>query len=465
MKDLTTGSIPRHLGTMALQMGAGLVLQTLYFFVDLYFVSRLGDAAIAGVGAAGNLTFVVIALTQVLGVGTVSLVSQAVGRKDRESANHVFNQSVSMAAASAIVTLAAGYGFAPAYMRTFGADDNTMREGVAFLHGYLPGMALQFATIVMMSGLRGTGIVKPTMFVQGLTVVANAIFAPILTVGWLTGHPLGALGAGLATSLSVIIGVVLLTIYFVRLEHYVAFDVASWKPNFATWRRMLFVGIPSGGEFFMLSVFIAIMYWAIRPFGSEAQAGYAIGARINQMVFVPSLAIAFSLSPIAGQNFGARRADRVRETLWAGLRYSTIVMVLLTAFVLWQAEALVRIFTTEPGVVAVGAKYLRYIALIFPSAGVVMSCSNIFQGIGNTWPSLGSSLMRLATFALPGFWMARQPWFRMEHIFLLGVFTSWLQAAVSYTLLRAEMRRRLDFSPEAPRASPEPVEGSRSPAG
>lgn len=449
---------------MALQMGVGLLLQTLYFFVDLYFVSRLGDAAIAGVGAAGNLTFVVIALTQVLGVGTVALVSQAVGRKDRDGANHVFNQSVSMAALCAAITLAAGYGFAHAYMDTFGADANTMREGVAFLHGYLPGMALQFATIVMMSGLRGTGIVKPTMIVQGLTVVANAFFAPILTVGWLTGHGFGAFGAGLATSAAVVIGVVLLTAYFVRLEHYVGFDVRSWKPNFATWRRMLFVGIPSGGEFFMLSIFIALMYWAMRQFGSEAQAGYAIGARINQMVFVPALAIAFSLSPIAGQNFGAKRAARVRETLRVGLLYSTVVMGVLTALTLWQAEAMVRVFTTEPGVVEVGAKYLRYIAWIFPTAGVVMSCSNLFQGIGNTWPSLGSSLLRLATFALPGYWMARQPWFRMEHIFLLGVLTSFLQAGVSYALLRREMRRRLDFSREETPASPVRAQESRSPA-
>ena len=464
MKDLTTGSIPRHLATMSLQMGTGLLLQTLYFFVDLYFVSKLGDAAIAGVGAAGNLTFVVIALTQILGVGTVSLVSQAVGRKDREAANHVFNQSVSMAVLSAVVTIVAGYASAAAYMRTFGADEATAQQGMAFLHGYLPGMALQFAIIVMSSGLRGTGIVKPTMMVQAFTVLANAFFAPILTVGWLTGHGLGALGAGLATSFSVALGVVLLTIYFVRLEHYVAFDVKSWRPHFATWRRMLFVGIPSGGEFLMLSLFIALMYWAIRPFGSEAQAGYAIGARINQMVFVPALAIAFSLAPIAGQNFGARRAQRVREALRAGLVYSVAVLSLIMLLTLWKAEAMARVFTTEPGVVAVAANYLRYIAWIFPSAGIVMSCSNLFQGIGNTWPSLASSVLRLLTFGVPGYWMARQPWFRMEHIFLLGVATSWLQAGVSYTWLRAVMRTRLDFSREAPRASREPPEESRSPA-
>jgi putative MATE family efflux protein len=464
MKDLTQGSIARHVATMAAQMGAGLLLQTLYFFVDLYFVAKLGDAAIAGVGAAGNVTFVIIALTQAMGVGTVSLVAQAVGRKDREAANHVFNQSVSMAAAGAIATLVAGYALAEPYMRTFGADPETVRQGIAFMHGYLPGMALQFATVVMASGLRGTGIVKPTMVVQALTVVLNAVLAPMLTVGWLTGRPFGTLGAGLATSIAVVAGVILLAAYFLRLEHYVAFDAKQWKPKLATWGRMLYVGIPAGGEFFMLSLFIALMYWAIRPFGSEAQAGYAIGARINQMVFVPALAIAFSLSPVAGQNFGARRAERVRETLRVGLVQSCVVMTALTVAILVFAGAAARIFTNEPAVVAVAAEYLHYIAWIFPTAGVVMTCSNIFQGIGNTWPSLGASVLRLVTFGIPGYWMARQPWFRMEHIFLLAVATSWLQAGVSYAWLRAELRKRLDFSPAGTRASIEPPGESRSPA-
>ena len=83
MHDLSTGSINRHLVGMAAPIAAGMIFQTLYFLVDLYFVGRLGDAAIAGVGSAGNLAFLVMAMTQVLGVGTVALIAQAVGRKDQ----------------------------------------------------------------------------------------------------------------------------------------------------------------------------------------------------------------------------------------------------------------------------------------------------------------------------------------------------------------------------------------------
>jgi Na+-driven multidrug efflux pump len=82
LRDLTTGPVRSHLFGMAAPIAAGMLMQTLYYLVDLYFVGRLGDAALAGVGAAGNVMMIVIALTQVLGVGTVALIAQAVGRRD-----------------------------------------------------------------------------------------------------------------------------------------------------------------------------------------------------------------------------------------------------------------------------------------------------------------------------------------------------------------------------------------------
>ena len=449
MKDLTQGSISGHLLSMSLQMGIGLLLQTLYFFIDLYFVAQLGPASIAGVSAAGNLTFVVIAMTQTLGVATVALVSHAVGRKDQGEANHVFNQSVSMAVVATVALLAGGYGFARAYMDVFGADADTAREGVAFLHGYLPGMALQFATVVMASGLRGTGIVKPTMIVQALTVLLNAVLAPMLIAGWLTGRPLGALGAGLATSGAVAIGTVLLTIYFVRLEHYVHFVPGQWKPKLATWGRMLHVGIPAGGEFLMLALFTAVFYWAVRQFGAEAQAGFGIGGRINQMIFVPAMAIAFSAAPIGGQNYGARRPERVRQTFRVAVLHTTITMALLTLLVQWKAEMFARIFTHEPGAVAVAVEFLHYVSWNFVGAGIVFCCSSLFQAMGNTWPALASSASRLLVFALPGLWMSQQPWFEMRHLFTLSVATVGVQAAVSYLMLRWQFRKRLDDMPRA----------------
>ena len=117
MKDLTDSSIVKNILQMALPIAAGMFFQTLYFLIDLYFVAGLGDAAIAGVGAAGNVMFVVFAVTQVLGVGTVTLISHAAGRKDQADANLVFNQSLALAATCAVITLALGFFGGPYYVQ------------------------------------------------------------------------------------------------------------------------------------------------------------------------------------------------------------------------------------------------------------------------------------------------------------------------------------------------------------
>ena len=450
MKDLTQGSIPRHLVAMSVPIAAGMVLQMVYYVVDLYFVARLGDAALAGVSAAGNVMFVVLGLTQMLGVGTVVLMSHAVGRNDRDEANHVFNQSVALAAACTAATLIGGYALAPAYMRLLGADEATIEAGVVFLHWFIPSLALQFALVVMGSALRATGVVQPTMVVQALTVVMNAVLAPVLIAGWGTGYPMGVAGAGFATTLALAAGVIAMSIYFVRLEKYVRFVAAQMRPRLATWARMINIGLPAGGEFVLLAVFAGVIYWIIRDFGAAAQAGFGLGNRITQSVFVPALAIAFAAAPIAGQNFGARHAGRVRETFRAAVIAISAVMALITLFVQLTAPWLAAFFTDDPDVIAVAVQFLRIISWNFVAVGIVFVCSSLFQALGNTWPSLISTGMRLVTFAVPAVWLSRQPGFELVHVWYLSVATVWLQVVVSLLLLKAQFGERLGAPSRSP---------------
>jgi len=444
MQDLTHGPIPRQLLTLSAPIAAGMLLQTLYYIVDLFFVARLGDAAIAGVSATSPVMFVVFALTQILGVGTVALVSHAVGRKDSAEANLLFNQSVALAALCAVATFAGTLLGAAPFMRTLGADPPTVAAGVTYLRWFAPGLALQFALVAMGSALRGTGVVKPTMIVQAATVLLNIVLAPILIAGWGTGHPLGVPGAALASSLSIAAGVALMAFYFRRLEHYVAFDRSQWRPRPATWRRLLNIGLPAGGEFALMALFMSVVYWVIRDFGAAAQAGFGIGMRVMQSIFLPAMAIAFAAAPIAGQNFGAKHPDRVRDTFRVAVFACGGFMLLLTLFCQWQSAWLIRIFTDDPDVIAVGVEYLRIISWNFVGAGIVFVCSSLFQGLGNTWPSLISSGSRLVLFAVPAVWLSTQPGFRLVDLWRLSVTTVVLQAILSLVLLRREFRSRLE---------------------
>ena len=446
MKDLTHGSITRHLIVMALPMAIAMIVQTVYFFIDLYFVAKLGNAAIAGVSAAGNFMMAIMALTQMLSVGSVALISHAVGAKDQPTANLIFNQSLVLAAACSAIALVGGFALASPYMHLLARDPAVIAAGTTYLMWFVPGLALQFALVAMSSALRGTGLAAPTMVVQLVTVVVNIILAPVLIAGIGTGHPLGVAGAGLASTLAVVAGVLLLSVYFFKLEKYVSFHRDQWKPRLATWKQILNIGLPAGGEFGLMFIYTGVIYTVIQQFGADAQAGFGIGVRIMQAVFLPAMAISFAVAPVAGQNFGARNAARVRRTFWDAALMGALTMALVALLCWWNAPRLVGIFADGPRALEVGVGFLRMVSWNFVMSGLVFTCSGMFQALGNTWPSVYSSGTRLVTFALPVLWMSAQPWFRIQHVWYLSIATVVLQLLTALWLLRGQLRKRLNFA-------------------
>src|ERR1044071_6608569 len=142
MQDLTKGSIARNLLQTTTFMLVGMVFQTLYFLVDLYFVGRLGKAAVAGVSLSGNLMFFVLALTQMLGVGTTALIAHATGRKDRDAARFVFNQSQVLALVVGAVFFVAMTALRGRFARVQSADPETARLAGEYLAWFIPALAL-----------------------------------------------------------------------------------------------------------------------------------------------------------------------------------------------------------------------------------------------------------------------------------------------------------------------------------
>ena len=443
MKNLSTGSIPGHIASMSIQMAIGILVQTLYFFVDLYFVTQLGDEAIAGVGSAGNIWFVVLAFTQIVSVGTVALVSHAVGAQQRDVANNVFNQSLVLSVCVGAFVIVGTFAVAAPYMRAVGADEATVQAGIDYLYWYAPGLGLQFPMVAMFATLRGTGIVKPTMLLQMFSVVVNIVLAPVLIAGWGTGKPMGTAGAGLATTIAIALTLVWSAYYFHKHEKYVSVHREQLRVQWPVWGRISYIGLPVGLEFVLIAIVMAVIYWVIRDFGSEAQAGFGIGQRVMQMIMLPAMAVAFSSAPIAGQNFGARQTGRVRETFNWALFISVVIMASLTVLCHFESEWFMRVFTDEAAVVAVGAEMLMISSWNFAANGVIFTCSSMFQALGNTWPTIGSSVVRLVVFIGPALWLSTRPGFKLHHVWYLSLVSMFLQAVTSFVLLRREFARKL----------------------
>jgi putative MATE family efflux protein len=424
-------------------MFVGMAVQVAYFVTDLKFVSMLGNEVAAGFSIAGNLWFFVLALTQILNVGTAALVSHAVGAQQHERANLVFNQSLMLSVFMGLFVLVLLYSVAHPYMHVEAADAVVAQAGIDYLMGVTPGLGIQFLMISLFATLRGTGIVKPTMIIQFITVGLNILLAAILTTGWLTGRPFGAFGAGIATTIATIAGVIISAYYFHTHEKYVSFHREQMKPVAEVWKRLFFIGLPIGLEFAFMSFVMIVMYKVIARFGADAQAGLAEGQGALRFIMLPAMSIAFAAAPIAGQNFGARKPERVRETFRWTVALSVVAMLALTGFCQFGSHLLMHIFTHEPTVVAIGATMLMITSWNFAANGIVFSCSSMFQGLGNTWPTIGSSVIRVFIFIVPVLWLAQQPQFRLEHVWYLGVASMFLQAIVSLTLVRREFRRKL----------------------
>jgi putative MATE family efflux protein len=462
MQDPTTGPVIRHLLKTTSLMLVMMVFQTFYFLVDLYWMGRLGTEAVAGVGVAGNLTFIVMALTQMLGVGTTTVVSHAVGQKDHKRALLAFNQSQLLAIVTGVLFLIVGLIIRLPYSKAMAADPKTAAVTASFLAWFIPAMALQFAMVAMGAALRGVGNFKPGTVVATGSVVLNMVLAPFLIFGWVTGHPFGAAGAAMASLISIVVGIIWLSTYFYAKDSYLKFDRADQKPQMAIWKRILGIGFPAGLEFALMSVYMVIVYSITRRFGASAQAGFGIGQRVVQSGMMPVIALGFAVAPVAGQNFGARRAQRVKETFWKAATMAAVLMLIFALICHIAPDAMIRVFSKDPAVIAVGEEYLRIISWNLIASGLIFVISSMFQAMGNTIPSLFTSGLRIMLVAIPAILMSRMAGFQLHWIWYLSVGAVLVQLGVAFLLLQREFSRRLAFDelPAASAPTAPPVSGT-----
>ena len=434
---------------MSAFMAVSMLVQTLYLLADLFWVGRLGKEAIAAVGVAGNLNMIVLALTQMLGVGTTALIAQATGRKDQAHAELVFNQSWVMAIWIALGLGILGFLSINSYTKAVSADAETAALAKSYLYWFLPALMLQFPFVSIGSALRATGIVQAPVVFQVLSVVLNMVLAPFLIFGIGPFPRLGVAGAALATFIAILFGSVLVIWYFETKYHYLRFRFSEWRAQFKIWAAMLRIGVPAGAEFVLLFVYILIVYVIIRNFGPAAQAGFGVGARVMQALFLPVVALSFAVSPVIGQNFGGRKADRVRNAVKSGIGIAAGLMLVL-AIVTWlMPHMMIQVFSKDPAVIEFGSDYLRIVAFNFVAAGIVFTSSSMFQGLGNTVPPLLSSASRLFIFALPALSLSYRPDFHIKIVWYLSVGSQLLQAGINLLLLQRELHKKLKFDDSA----------------
>lgn len=443
MDDLTRGSVSWHLARTSALMLVTILFQMLYLVVDLYWVSRLGKEAIAAVGLAGNAQLVVLAASQVVSIGTTSLIARAVGNRDTARAQLVFNQSntLSLAIGAAFLGLAAA--LKHQYVTFLAPDRDTMALAVIYLFWFVPALALQFGAVAMLCALRALGRMGHGTMIQSASVVLNVVLAPVLMFGWATGVPLGVAGAGIATLVSVVFTLVWLSALFIARTSPLRFSFSEMRPQLSLWRQFFGMGLPVAAEYGLMSAYLLVIYGLAAPFGAAAQAGMGIGMRVTQVVLVPISAIGMALTPVAGQNLGAGLVSRVKRALWSAFAMGTASAFVAAVLCGLASRTLVFVFSQDARVVDAAEEYLRIMSLTFVASGLIFVASSMLQALGNTWPSLLSSTVRFTLIVVAALALAQLPAFQLRWVWYLVQGAVVVQAILLLILLRGEMRRKL----------------------
>jgi hypothetical protein len=192
-----------------------------------------------------------------------------------------------------------------------------------------------------------------------------------------------------------------------------------------------------------MGIYMAVVYWVTKPFGAAAQGGFTIGLRIVQSAFLPVVALGFAVAPVAGQNFAARKGDRVRAAFRAAAGMSAGVMFIASVVIYFTAAPLMAIFTKDPEVTAVGVEYLRIVVLNFVASGVTFVSSSMFQALGNTIRRSRPSTLRILIAAIPAIFLARVAGFHLTWIWYLGAIAVLLQMTLNLILLQRELQLKL----------------------
>jgi Na+-driven multidrug efflux pump len=210
-----------------------------------------------------------------------------------------------------------------------------------------------------------------------------------------------------------------------------------------------------------MAVYLMVVYAVSRPFGAAAQAGFGIGMRILQAGFMPVVALGFAVGPVAGQNFGARKFDRVRETFRSAVTMAGGTMLVFAIVCHIAPAAMVRVFSSDPAVIAVGDEYLRIVSWNFVASGVIFVASSMFQALGNTVPSLLASFVRILLVVAPAVVMSHLPGFELRWLWYLTVGATIVHMLLSLGLLRREFVLRMgDGAPVAAPAGAGTASGS-----
>ncbi len=370
---------------IAIPSSIGTIFQNLYSVVDSIFAGQMiSESALAAIGQIFPIYFIIIALGVGLSIGTTSLIANSIGENNLENSGKIFSQSFILSILISIVITTLGLYFSPSIISSINNDKETLELSLKYIHIIFFGSIFIFILMSINSSLSAQGDTKSYRNVLIFSFFLNIFLNPILISGKIFSFqiisPLGIQGIAYSTIISQFVGIFYLFIKLTKTSIYSYFKLTI-IPNFLIINNILSQGIPASIGMMMIAVGSYILIYFVGFFGVEAIAGYTSAGRYEQLFFLPLLGLSTATVTIVGQNFGAKKYQRVIETYKKGIKVGVIILSLFGLLIFFSAEIAMNLFTDNEDVKKYGSDYLKFSALMFPAFPFFFIGNATFQGL------------------------------------------------------------------------------------
>ena len=389
--------------TMSWPAVVSMLIQAMYNVVDSFFVSRIGEEALAAITYIFPVQMVMMSCAIGTGVGINSLISRRLGAKSIEEANLAASHGYRLAFFSWAGFALFGIFLSRPLMSFMTDTPYIVEEGTKYMSIVLIGSLFIFVQIISEKILQATGNMIFPMLCSMTGAITNIIFDPLLIFGIGPFPEMGVTGAAIATVFGQFLSMVLGQYLLFGKKHPVKVRLRGWEWKGRIAREIYSVGFPAILMQCIGSVMLFGMNMILRTFSETAVAVMGIYGRLQSFIFMPVFGLNQGVLPILGYNYGARNKKRLMETYKKGFMLAFCIMALgLIVFQLFPHQ-LLSIFNAQGSqdMYDIGIPALRAISWCFLPASYGIMTSSVFQGSGHGFLSLWSSLIRQLIGILP----------------------------------------------------------------
>ena len=386
----------KALFTLAIPMVVAMLVQALYNVVDTAFVGRLGAESIAALTFSFPLFFILMGVNAGIGTGVSSRIARFMGAKNKTAAENTAIHGLILSTVLAVVFFFLGRAYLVPLFNLFGATESVTSLAVQYMGVVLIGIVFMFPAHVILNIFLAQGDTKTPTKVQVMALALNMILDPIFiyTLGY------GVKGAGIATAISFCFAFVL-SVYYLKKDSYIEVNPESFSKSLWIVKQIFKIGAPATMTMLLIAVYMGFINRFMAHFGTDYVAAFGLSGRLESIAILPVLAISMSLLTLVGMFYGAKRYDLMKEISWYGIKNSMIFMIAAGILLFVFPSVFLRIFTSDPNLLAIGSAYLRVIVFTLPLMAIGNTISRVLQGIGSGMPAFIISLIRIIIVSLP----------------------------------------------------------------